>query len=349
MRIWLATREEVKGAADIAETAYANSRIDRAIEGGSLDVEKLCHRVFYPTVATRRFDWPNEQSPTSYRLWLNQHEVASISEVTSGGTVIPSTDYVLYPDDGPPYSRLEINLSTSAAFGGGNTHQKDISITGVFIGCEIEEDPAGTLAAEISSTTALTVDVTDSGAIGVGQLIRIDSERMVVTAKAMLTTSQTLQLAMTANASNTELVVTNGAAYNVGEVLLLNAEKMLVEDIADNTLIVRRAWDGSVLAAHTSSTIYARRRLTVRRGVLGTTAATHSNSAAIVKHVFPAPARRMAIAEAQNTLAQESAKWARQIGSGENARELSAKGLKDTRDQCYDALGRKGRLRAVAG
>ena len=349
MSIWLATREEVKGAADIAETAYVNSRIDRAIEAGTTDVEELCHRVFYPTLATRRFDWPNAQMGSPYRLWLNQHEVASISEVTSGGVVIASSDYVLYPDAGPPYNRLEINLGTSAAFGGGDTHQKDISISGVFIGCPVKEDPAGLLAAAISSTTVTTVDVTDSGAIGVGQLLRVGSERMVVTGKSMLTTAQTLQTPLTANTSDTALVVTDGSAYTEGEVLLLNAEKVLVLDIADDTLIVRRSWDGSALAAHTGSTIYARRRLTVERGVLGTTAAEHSISATVVKHRFPAPARRLAIAEAQNTLAQESAQWARQIGAGENVRELSAKGLKDARDQCYDALGRKARSRAVAG
>lgn len=349
MSIWLATREEVKGAADIAETAYVNSRIDRAIEAGTEDVETLCHRVFYPTVATRHFDWPDAQNGTSYRLWLNQHEVASVTEVTSGGVVIPSSDYLLYPDGGPPYNRLEIDLSSSAAFGGGSTHQKDISIAGVYIGCPVREEPAGALAAAIVSTTATTVDVTNSGAIGVGQLLRLGSERMVVTGKAMLTTGQTLQTAMTADTSNTVCVVTDGTAFAAGEVILLNAEKMLVEDTADNTLIVRRMFDGSVLAEHTGSTIYARRRLTVERGVLGTTAAEHLLGATVVKHRFPAAARRLAIAEAQNTLAQESAQWARQIGSGENAREVFAKGLKDAREQCYDALGRKARIRAVTG
>jgi len=349
MSIWLATREEVKGAADIAETAYMNSRIDRALEGGTEDVEKLCHRVFYPTLATCYFDWPDPQQGTSFRLWLNQHEVDSVTEVTSGGVVIPSSDYLLYPQSGPPYNRLEINVSSSSALGGGSTHQQDIGITGVYIGCAVKEDPAGTLAAAISSTTATTVDVTDSGAIGVGQLVRLGSERMVVTGKSMLTTGQTLQTPMTADTSNTTCVVADGSTFAVGEVILLNAEKMLIEDIADDTLIVRRMYDGSVLAEHTGSTIYARRRLTVERGVLGTTAAEHSLGAAIVKHRFPAAARRMAIAEAQNTLAQESAQWARQIGSGENAREAFAKGLRDARDQCYNALGRKARMRVVAG
>lgn len=349
MGIFYATREEVKGAADIAETAYANARIDRAIEAASRSVDKLCHRVFYPTVATRRFDWPDPQQGTTWRLWLNQNELVSATSVSSGGVTIAASDYELYPDDGPPYNRLEIDLSSSASFGGGDTHQKDISITGVWCGCELDDDPAGSLAAAISTTDGTTADVSDSAAIGVGQLIKIGSERMVVTAKTMITTGQTLQTPMTESTSNTTCAVTTGSSYTPGEVILLDSERMFIEDIAGNNLVVKRAYDGTVLAAHTGSTIYARRRLTVERGVLGTTAATHLNSAAITKHVFPGPVRRLAIAEAQTTLAQESAQWARVIGSGENTRESWARGLKDAREQCYDDFGRKGRIRAVAG
>ncbi|CAM5265137.1 putative protein OS=Streptomyces fumanus OX=67302 GN=GCM10018772_05270 PE=4 SV=1 [Streptomyces fumanus] len=32
---------------------------------------------------------------------------------------------VLYPQSGPPFSRIEINLGTSATWGGGATHQQE--------------------------------------------------------------------------------------------------------------------------------------------------------------------------------------------------------------------------------
>jgi hypothetical protein len=347
MGIWYCTREDVKGAADIAETAYANARIDRAIEAASRAVEKLCHRVFYPTIETRRFDWPDAQAGTPWRLWLNQNELASVTSVTSSGIVIASGDYELYPDSGPPYNRIEIDLGSSASFGGGDTYQKSVVIVGEWCGCELDTDPAGRLAAAIATTDGTTVDVTDSASIGVGQLIRVGDERMVVTGKTMLTTGQTLQAPMTADTSNTTCVVEDGSEYFAGEVLLLGGERVLVEDIADDTLIVKRAWDGSVLTAHAASTIYARRRLTVERGVLGTTAATHSSATPITKHVPPGPVHRLAVAEAQTTLAQESAQWARQIGTGENAREAWSRGLKDAREECYAGYGRKARIRAV--
>lgn len=348
MNPWYATRDEVKAAADIATTAYMDARIDRALEAASRSVDRLCHRVFYPTLATRYFDWPDSQQGTSWRLWLDQHEVISVTTLSSGGTTISSADYFLYPQSGPPYTRIEIDLSSSAAFGGGDTHQQDIAALALF-GYRNDEETAGTLAAAISSTSATTVDVSDSNAVGVGQLIRVDSERMLVTAKAMLTTGQTLQDPMTADTSDTICQVTTGTAYNVGEVILLDAERMLIEDVAGNNLIVKRSWDGSALAAHTGSTIYARRRLTVQRGALGTTAATHDNGTAINRHMAPGPVRRLTIAEAQTTLAQESAAWARVIGSGENAREAWARGLKDARDEVYDNYGRKARIRAVTG
>ena len=332
MGIWYTTREEVKGAADIAETAYANARVDRAIEAASRAVDKLCHRVFFPEIRTMTWDWPNAQGARPWRLWLDANELISATTITSGGTTLSASDYFLRPDDGPPYRRVEIDLASTQSLSNDDTHQRAISILGLYGYNDITET-AGTLAAEIASTSTTTVDVTDSSAVGVGQLIKVDSERMVVTAKSMLTTGQTLQTAMTADTSNTTCAVSNGAAFTAGEVLLLNSERMLVEDIADNNLIVQRAFDGSTLAAHTGSTIYARRRLTVERGALGTTAATHLVSATVRRQVYPGPVRRLTIAEAQNTLAQETAGWAREIGSGENAHEAFARGLRDAREQ----------------
>lgn len=332
MGIWYCTREEVKGAADIAETAYANARIDRAIEAASRAVDKLCHRVFFPEQRTMTWDWPNQQGARPWRLWLDANELISATTLTSGGTTLSAADYLLRPDDGPPYRRVEIDLGSTQAFDNDDTHQRAISIAGLY-GYNDTTESAGILVAAVESTSATTVDVTDSAAVGVGQLLKVGTERMVVTAKAMLNTSQTLQTAMTADTSNTTCAVSNGTAYTPGEVILLDAERMLIEDVAGNNLIVQRAFDGSTLAAHTGSTIYARRRLTVERGALGSPAATHVVSAAVRRQVFPGPVRRLAIAEAQNTLAQETAGWAREIGSGENVREAFARGLKDAREQ----------------
>ncbi len=341
-----ATRELVKRALDSAETARTNAQIDRALEAATESIHGLCHRQFYPWTGTKTFDWPDEQMGTSYRLWLDANELVSITSLVSGGAAV--TGYFLEPQRyGPPYNRVEIDLSSSAAFGGGSTPQRDVAITGVWAGCPVNETTAATLAAAVSSTTATTINVTDSSVIGIGDIIRVDSERMLVTGKRSLTTGQTLQADLTASAGATTVAVTSGAAFAVDETILLDAETMLVVDIAGNNLIVKRAWDGSVLAAHSGSTIYAPRTLVVERGALGTTAATHSTGATVARFDPPPLVRRLAIAEALVQLGLESSGYARTSRSGDGQQRQSYDAIGDLREQVYTAHARKTRLRVV--
>mgnify|MGYP001615049461 CR=1 FL=1 len=342
MGIWLATREEVKSATDSAETARNNAQVDRAIEAASRSVEGLTLRKFYPLTATRTFDWPVPYS-RSWRLWLDENDLISVSALSSGGTAIVAADYFLRPDTGPPYTCVEIDRSSSAAFGGGDTPQRDVSITGLW-GYSNDETPAGALAEGLDASET-AVDVTNSALIGVGSILRVDSERMLVTGKTMLTTGQTGTL--TQDDAARTLAVTTGSAFAVDEVILLDAERMLVEDIAGNNLVVKRAWDGSALAAHTGATIFARRTLTVERGALGTTAAEHTTAAAIVKHQPPGQIKALCIAEALNFIQQENSGYARTIGSGEYVREHGTKGLKDLRAEVAENFLRRPRLGTV--
>lgn len=344
--IWYATREAVKSALDSAETARNNAQVDRAIESASRLVEGFLHRKFYPEEAIRYFSWPNSQGARAWRLWLDADEVVSVTTLTSGGTTIPAANYFLEPVNvGPPYQSIEIDLDSSSAFSAGDTFQRSVAVTGVF-GYSAEEAAAGTCA-EVLDASETGVDVSDSSLIGVGDIIKIDSEWMIVTGKSMLTTAQTLQTPMTAAQNNVTVAVTNGAAYAVGEVVLLDSERMLIVDIAGNNLTVKRAYDGSVLAAHTGSTLYAPRTLTVERGALGTTAATHNTSSPITRHVVPALVRNLVIAEAINMIQQETSGYARVVGSGDNSRESYGRGLMGIRTQAYTAYGRKARTRAV--
>lgn len=346
--VFYCTREEAKAALDSKETARNNAQVDRLIGASSRDIDKAMHRVFYPTVATRYFPWPNWQSEsTAWRLWLDEDELISLATIMAGGTALTASQYFLEPVNvGPPYDRVELNWGTSGSFNVGSSFQRDIAIAGVF-GYTLDEDPAGALAAIVNSTTATSVTVTDSAAIGVGQLLRVDSERMTVTAKTLLTTGQTLQTPLTADDSNTLVAVTTGSAYVVGEVLTLDSERMRVEDIAGNNLIVTRAWDGSVLAAHTGSTIYAPRTLTVVRGVLGTTAATHSNGAAVVKHAFPPLIQQLAVAETMLALQRESGAYTEVHARGSSSGKLIVTPIEDLRTRAFRAHGRKVRGRVV--
>jgi len=144
----------------------------------------------------------------------------------------------------------------------------------------------------------------DSSVIGVGSIIRVEQERMIVTGKAMAATGQTLAANLTAQNNATTVQVQSGAALDT-EVIMIDAEKMLITDIVGNNLTVIRAWDGTPLAQHnTTATVYAPRLLTVQRGVLGTTAASHSANTAINVHIVPSLVREWCVAETLNTLVQ---------------------------------------------
>ncbi|MEU4386577.1 hypothetical protein [Promicromonospora sp. NPDC023805] len=340
-----ASRQDVKRALDIVETARADDQIDRALASASDTVEALLLRRFYPEIDTRYFDWPDRSGSRPWRLWLGHDELISATTLTSGGTVITAADFFLEPSDGPPFNRIEIDLSSSASFSAGNTHQRAIEVAGVF-GYSADTEPAGTITTAIDGSTT-TVDISDGTAlVGVGDLLVLEDERVTVTEKGFLDSTKTLTDAV-AVGSAAMITVSDGSAFVPGEVLLVDAERMLVIDVNSNTLAVKRAWDGSTLAAHASAApVRVQRRLTVRRGVLGTTAASHS-TVAIAKHVVPPMVRNLAVAEAMAALLQERTGYARVIGAGEGESEVRGVGLADLRDQATRAYGR-GRVRVRA-
>lgn len=349
MGIWYTTRESVKETLDIKRSAFMDAQVDRAIEAASRSVEGLLNRRYYPETDTRYFDWPDRNSPTPYRLWLDENELISVTTVTSGGVTVPQANWFLRREDfknEPPYSSLQLDISTSESFTAGSTHQKNIAITGVY-GYGNDTAPAGTCV-EALDASETAVDVSDSSLIGVGDLILIDSEYMNVTGKAMLDTGANLNASdnLTNVASDNTVTLGGTLTYPpvVGEVILIDAERMLVVDSANSILTVKRAYDGTTIAAHTggsSAHIYALRTLTVERGSVGTTAATHSISAAITKHVVPGLVQALTLAYAINTLQQQSAGYARVAGSGENAREFTGRGISALEKDAMRAVGRQ--------
>jgi hypothetical protein len=349
MQPWYATREDVKEALDYKDTARSNRQVDRAVAAASRSVEKVCHRRFYPEIDTRYFNWPDGARP--WRLWLDDNELISVTSLSSGGTAIDATDYFLEPNrSGPPYSRIEIDLDSSAAFGGGPTHQRDITITGLWAGADIVETTAADLDGNITST-ATSIATTTAPLIGVGSLLRIGTERLIVTERSMSDTF--VDLAADLGAANQSVTIQGvSAGFSVGETILIDSERMLIVDKSPTALTVKRAWDGSVLAAHTSGTgINALRTLTVRRGVLGTTAAAHTSGDDVLVWEPPEAVRTYVIAKAIATLTAERSGYSRTKRSGESGsnseRGRDGSALATAKDDVYDTHGRKARIRAV--
>lgn len=348
------TRETVKRALDIGETARVNRNIDRAIESGARRIDGLCHRIFYPRLETKYFDWPNDQGALPWRLWLDESDLISATTVTSGGVTIPSTDYNLEPQrTGPPYTRLEVDTSTSSALSSGSTSQQSTAITGLW-GYTNDEDNVGTSAEAMdASETGMDVDAATSAEVGVGSILRVDSERMLVTNRVQLSTGQTLTVALTAAKNDVTVSVANGTLFAADEIIKVDSESMLVVDITGNNLTVIRAYDGSVLAAHSiGATVYAPRTLTVTRGVFGTTAATHSSGATIYAWKPPMGVRQLNTTEAIHELMQEQTGWFRTMSASSNfggtaRRAATMEAILDLRESVYQQYGRKARTRTI--
>lgn len=345
MGVKYATREEVMSSPDIKSTGTAVTRVDSVIESSSRDIDRLLHySTIAPLVATKRWDYPNEQRARSGRLWLNDWPLWSATTFISGGVTVPPSGYVLEPNrSGPPYSSININRLSSYALSMGNTSgQQALSITGLWA-LENSEEGAGTLTSSIVDASTVSINV--STPLGVGSLIRIDSERMIVTTKTYVTSGQTGTL-VASNAA-TALTVANGAVFSQGEELLIDTERVQVEEILGNTLMIRRATGGSVLAAHTAATVYWPRTYVVQRGAQGTTPAAHSNGAAISRWVPPGPINELCIAYSLDRFFQRGSGYARTIGSGENERQATGGAIRQMEERVRMTYGRVARISAV--
>ncbi len=172
-----ATREQLKSAG-VWETDDLNADADRMLESHSGKVEELLRRRFYPFVETRRYDWPSRSQVSNCILWLDA-DLLAVTTFTATGTAIASGDYFLGPEDtedSPPYDRIELDADSTASFGAGG--QRALVVAGEW-GYTNDEEAAGTLGANIDADdTAATIAIT--GSIGVGDLIHIGDERMIV-------------------------------------------------------------------------------------------------------------------------------------------------------------------------
>jgi|HubBroStandDraft_5_1064220.scaffolds.fasta_scaffold00014_58 hypothetical protein len=360
-----ATREEVMRELDVKLASYNSARIDRVIQSSSEDVDELCARRFYFEDATRSWDWPNYQYAYPWRVWFDRSEIADVDVnvpvVVSGGVLIDNADIFWGDPNYPtaPYTYLELNRDSSAAFGNGPTPQREIVITATY-GYWINTYPAGTLAASMGSSDS-TMTVSDGATPGVGDVAIIDSERMIVVDAAFTDTGISPSSGCTtASAADNTMAVPSGDAFSVDEAILLDSEWMLVQNIMGNNLTVKRAWSGSVLATHSLPSIWARRLLSVLRGQLGTVAAGHSESAPIVTSAPPALIKELTVAESVVKLTMGPSGWAAQTtanstsasgvgGTGRTrAKEpVAGTGLQALEQRVLQAYGRQARSRVV--
>jgi hypothetical protein len=340
------TREKVQKALDQADAPRLNSVIDDACRSASRDIEGACHRRFYPVTGIR---YPEPYHVSGGVLWLNTRDNEVISLVTvvvDGDTLTEGIDYYLDGEGGgAPYTALRLY---SGASRGWSLQPRGNVLTGDFGGSGATAD-AGALGAAITTTTAVQMTVTNSAVVGVGDLVTVGSERVIVVDKSLATTTATLTGTVAAESSTTTIPVSSGALVNAGEMILVGAERMYVEDVAGNNLIVKRAQNASVLAAHAASdVVYAPRLCQIRRGAAGTTADDHLIGAALVRNLPPSQVSDTALALAENYAEQAKSAYGRLSGAGDNRRASGGTGVTAgigaAVESLYRAYGRKGRI-----
>jgi hypothetical protein len=269
---------------------------------------------------------------------------------------------------GWPFTYMELDRSTTAAWGAGPTPQHSIAATGTW--GWYNPQPAGTVAASVnSSVTSVTVSDGSQAAAGdllildpgtgaapfpaypgtAGALGAITGERVLVTGKSTAATGLTQSGlgCSTASSGDNALSTTGSGTLNVGEVLLLDTEQMLVTDITGSVATVKRAWNGTVLATHSAATVNAYRTLSVLRGQLGTAAASHSGGALVSKHNPPGLIRDLNLAGALNRVLQETSGYARTVGAADNQVPVSGAGLAALWAEARATFGRTVRVRAI--
>lgn len=347
MGVWYATREDVINALDVKATARDDAQIDAAIEAASRSVERRLHRLFAPMLDTRVFPWPAQSSPSSWRVWLDDDELIDATTVVSGGVVLTSDQYFLEPANNPskgkPYQSIEINLGSSGSFQSAATWQRSLAITGLF-GYSDDSIFAGTTVGTFTSANNQATFVAAN--VGVGSVLEINGERCVTTDRGLADTGRVLSADLAASNAAT-LVQTDGATIYPGEILTIDAEQMWVDSIAGNNVVVKRAWNGSVLATHsTSAKVYSARLFNLLRGQLGTTPAEHDAGSTWNVWQPPGPVRALAIGEALTTFGSQMAGYAGD-GGGSDGSSRKPTSIDDLRESTWQSHGRKNRQRTV--
>lgn len=338
-------------ATDVKQVENYIRHVDAAVEAASRSVEALTHRRFWNDLKTVQYEWPSYQRAYPWRIWFDAAELADVTTVvptvTTGGSLIPNSAIMWAGSSNyyPPYTYLELDRSQSFSFGNGPTPQRDVLITGV-TGYWAQVKPGGTITASVNSSVT-TVPVSDSSVVGVGDVMIVDSESMLVRDMTWSTTGLTLTSGGTTAQDNDNVLTLNGSGVNAGEVIQVDAEWMLVLSASGNVLTVERAWNGSVLTAHSASApVLAQRSCAVARAFGGTTAASHSSSAVFSTQLVPDLVHELAVAEALVYLEQQARSYGTQDG-GPGLAKTPGAGLPGLRDQCYAAYGRKVRQRAI--
>lgn len=122
---------------DIKRTATeAEAQIEAFIPQISTYIDNHTHRTFEAVTATKYFDAEAdvqdfERDGDKRMLWLGKHEIAEITTVTNGDSVVvASNQYVTEPRNNTPYYALVLKVSADVAWTWDSSPENAIAIAG---------------------------------------------------------------------------------------------------------------------------------------------------------------------------------------------------------------------------
>jgi hypothetical protein len=206
-------------------------------------------------------------------------------------TALNSSDFLLWPDDrmwqNGPYTKLVMApLAPHGTIWLG--FPDGVKVPGLWGLYELVIDTGVNLAVAQADGVGTSVQVADGSKLSPGMVLFLDaSEQELVTATGAPTAAiTTLSQAMTA----TDDVITPASvnAVNVGEMIRVDFEKMLVVDKNATQWSVYRSWNKTKASVHLlNANVDVYRTFTVSRGVNGTTAGAHSSGIDAMRYAPP--------------------------------------------------------------
>ena len=265
---------------------------------------------FIPRRETKYFDGESSQE-------LLVPALLSVSEILVGDDELASGDYILYPQNklwvNGPYMRIKVHPDSDTVFYFPRI-ARSVSISGTWGLWEKSQSTGATVASQTESATTLVVD--DASSISPGAILLIESEQELVTGIGAATDSAT-NTNEALDAEDNQVTVLDGTKVEIGEVIRVEFEQMLVRDISGNDLLVERGWNRTARVAHlTNLDVYVYRTFNVERGVNGTSAAAHT-SKAVSRYTVPADVNYLCKQIAALMLKKADSGFAGKVGSVE--------------------------------
>ena len=272
-------------AADTKSPGVDEARIYQAIREASDYLQKEIG-WFIPVTLTRRFDGSGRET-------LIIPPLLSVTTLVNGDDTLSASDYILKPDDGfwpnGPYGMIHVDPDSSTLLAW-EDELDGVAITGKWGLFNRSASTSATVADTTQqSDSQTTLKVSNGSKVSPGMLLLIGSEQELVTGWSSPTDNvTTVTEPVTATAD--QLTLADDTLVNVGEIIRIDFEQMLIKDIRASTNLasVIRGYNGTARVAHADNAeVDAYRTVNVERGVNGTTAAAHANGTVISRYFAP--------------------------------------------------------------